>query len=69
MPGLGLPDDAEILAGAYAERVRDLFRVFCESVATGEPERDAVIRFRRGLVTARRVYAAALEASKDADKG
>ena len=69
MPGPGLPDDAQILAGAYADRVRDLFKVFCESVATGEPERDAVIRFRRGLVTARRVYAAALEAAKDADKG
>jgi hypothetical protein len=69
MPDPGLPDDAEILAGAYAERVRDLFKVFCESVATGEPERDAIVRFRRGLVTARRVYAAALEAMKEADKG
>jgi hypothetical protein len=69
MPDPALPDDAEIIAGAYAERVRDLFKVFAESVATGEPERDAVIRFRRGLVTARRVYAAALEAMKEADKG
>jgi hypothetical protein len=65
----GLPNDAEIVAGAYAERVRDLFKVFAESVATGEPERDAVVKFRRGLLTARRVYAAAIEAMQEADKG
>jgi hypothetical protein len=69
MPADGLPSDAEIIAGAYAERVRDLFKVLAESVATGEPERDAIVRFRRGLVTARRVYGAALEAMKEVDKG
>jgi hypothetical protein len=61
----GLPNDAEIVAGAYAERVRDLFKVFAESVATGEPERDAVVRFRRGVMSARRVYAAAMETMKE----
>ncbi|MFZ2004849.1 MAG: hypothetical protein WB697_24460 [Stellaceae bacterium] len=69
MPDPGPPNEADILAGAYAERVRELFKVFAEAVATGEPERDAVLRFRRGLITARRVYAAALEAAKEADKG
>jgi len=69
MPDPGLPNDVEILAGAYAERVRDLFKVFAEAVAVGEPEREAIVRFRRGLIAARRVYAAALEAMKDADKG
>ncbi|HML11345.1 MAG TPA: hypothetical protein VK432_10835 [Stellaceae bacterium] len=69
MPESGLPDDAAIIAGAYAERVRDLFKIFAEAVYTGEPEREAVIRFRRGLVAARRVYAAAIEAMKEADKG
>jgi hypothetical protein len=64
----GLPNDAEIIAGAYAERVRDLFKIFAEAVYTGEPEREAVVRFRRGLVAARRVYAAAIEAMRDADK-
>jgi len=64
-----LQTDTEIIAGAYAERVRDLFRVLAEAVATGEPERDAIQRFRRGLVSARRVYAAAVEAMKEADKG
>ena len=61
----GLPDEAEIIAGAYAERVRDLFKVFAETVYTGEPERDAVVRFRRGLLSARRVYTAAIEALKE----
>jgi hypothetical protein len=61
----GLPSDAEIVAGAYAERVRELFKVFAETVYTGEPERDAIVRFRRGLASVRRVYAAALEAMKE----
>jgi hypothetical protein len=69
MPADGLPSDAEIIGGAYAERVRDLFKVLAEAVATGEPERDALVRFRRGLASARRVYAVALEAMKEADKG
>jgi hypothetical protein len=65
MPAGGLPDDTEIIAGAYAERVRDLFRVFAEAVATGEPDRDAVVRFRRGLLGARRVRDLALEIAKE----
>jgi hypothetical protein len=68
MPVDGLPSDAEIIAGAYAERVRELFKVLAESVATGEPDRDAIVRFRRGLVSARRVRDLALEATKEADK-
>jgi hypothetical protein len=66
MPADELPDEAAIIAAGYAERVRDLFKVLAEAVYTGEPERDAVVRFRRGLVSARRVYTAAIEALKDA---
>jgi hypothetical protein len=69
MPADGLPSDTEIIAAAYAERVRDLFKVLTEAVATGEPERDAIQRFRRGLASARRVYAAALEAMREEEKG
>jgi hypothetical protein len=61
----GLPDEAEIVDAAYAERVRELFKVFAEAVYTGEPERDATVRFRRGLISARRVHAAAIEALKE----
>jgi len=65
----GLPDEAQIIDAAYAERVRELFRVFAEAVYTGEPERDAAVRFRRGLLSARRVHAAAIEALKEATEG
>ena len=65
----GLPTDEEIVAAAYADRVRDLFKVFAESTYTGEPEREAAVRFRRGLASARRAYAAALEAMKEGGAG
>jgi hypothetical protein len=64
MPADGLPDTA-IITGAYAERVTELFKVFAEAVAAGEPDRDAVVRFKRGLLSARRVRDLALEAAKD----
>jgi hypothetical protein len=64
----GLPDDSAIIAGAYTQRIHDLFKIFVEAVYTGEPEHEATIRFRRGLLSARRVYAAAVEAMKEADK-
>jgi hypothetical protein len=57
--------DAQIIAAAYADRVADLFKVFVEAVATGEPERDAVVRFKRGLMSARRVRDLALAAAKE----
>ena len=66
MPADAVPSDAEIVAAAYAERVRDLFKVFAEGIYTGEPERDAAVRFRRGLVSARRAYAAAIEVVREA---
>ncbi|HEV2186614.1 MAG TPA: hypothetical protein VGR70_05380 [Stellaceae bacterium] len=61
----GSSNDAQIIAAAYADRVTDLFKVFAEAVATGEPDRDAVVRFKRGLIAARRVRDLALEAAKD----
>ena len=69
MPENALPDDVAIVAGAYAQRVHELFKIFAEAVYTGEPERDAAVRFRRGLVSARRVYAAAVEAMKEDNRG
>jgi hypothetical protein len=62
-----LPDDARILARAYEDRVRELFKTFVEGVVTGEPERDAVIRFRRALISARQVYTTALKTVKELD--
>ena len=61
----GLPDEADIIAAAYADRVRELFKTFAETVYTGEPERDAVTRFKRALLSVRRVHALALTAVKE----
>ncbi|MFI4949118.1 MAG: hypothetical protein ACHQC9_10015 [Alphaproteobacteria bacterium] len=58
--------DAQIIAAAYADRVVDLFKVFAEAVATGEPDREAVIRFKRGLISARHVRDLALAVAKEA---
>ena len=58
--------DAQIIAAAYSDRVMDLFKVFAEAVATGEPDRDAVVRFKRGLMSARHVRDLALAAAKEA---
>jgi hypothetical protein len=66
MPAGGPSDDAQIIAAAYAVRITDLFRVFAEAVATGEPDRDAVVRFKRGLMSAQRVRDLALTAAKEA---
>jgi hypothetical protein len=63
-----LPDDAAIIAGAYSQRVHELFKIFAEAVYMGEPEREAMVRFRRGLISARRVYVAAVEAMTEVDK-
>jgi hypothetical protein len=59
-------DDAQIVARAYADRVSELFKVFAEAVATGEPDREAVIRFKRNLIAAQRVRDLALQAVKEA---
>jgi hypothetical protein len=61
----GLSDDARIIAAAYADRIMDLFKVFAEAVATGEPDREAVVRFKRGLMSARHVRDLALAAAKE----
>jgi len=62
----GLSEDARIIAAAYADRITDLFKVFAEAVAAGEPDREAVVRFKRGLISARHVRDLALAAAKEA---
>jgi hypothetical protein len=65
MAAEGLPGDAEIIAAAYAARITEIFKVFAEAVATGEPDREAVVRFKRGLLSARHVRDLALNAAKE----
>jgi hypothetical protein len=62
----GVSEDARIIAAAYADRVTELFKVFSEAVATGEPDREAVVRFKRSLISARHVRDLALAAAKEA---
>ena len=50
-----------ILAG-YDDRVKELFRVFAEGLAQGEPERPSQDRFRRALRFAKRARNLALQA-------
>jgi hypothetical protein len=47
---------------AYNERVKDLFKVFSEGLAQGEPERSSQDRFRRALRYAKRARNLALQA-------
>jgi hypothetical protein len=58
-------NETRIIEGAFEHRIHDLFKIFAEAIYTGEPERDAATRFRRGLVSARRARAAALEVAKE----
>lgn len=58
-------DDTRIIETAFEDRVRDLFKIFSEAIYTGEPEAAAAARFRRGLISARRARAAALDAAKE----
>ena len=57
--------DVQIIEAAFEERVKELFKIVADAVYTGEPEAAAVARFRRGLVSARRVRDLALEAAKE----
>ncbi len=65
MPADAPLDEIRIIDAAFEDRVRDLFKVFAEAVYTGEPEREAAARFRRGLVSAKRSHAMAVAAVKE----
>src|SRR5258707_12363736 len=54
-----------ILAG-YDDRVKELFRVFAEGLAQGEPERPSQDRLRRALRFAKRARNLALQAVEKA---
>ena len=61
-----MPDDyqsdADIIRSAYAERVREAFRVFSENVGMGENQRNSTERFLRSLELVRKARDLALEA-------
>ena len=41
--------EERLIMAAYDDRIRDLFKVFAEGIAQGEPERASQDRFRRAM--------------------
>jgi hypothetical protein len=54
--------EERLVLAAYDERVKELFKVFAEGLAQGEPERPSQDRFRRALRFAKRARNLALQA-------
>ena len=56
-------DDAEIIHSAYAERVRETFKIFADNLGVGENEKLCRDRFVRSLDMVRRARDLALQAA------
>jgi hypothetical protein len=54
--------DREIIQAAYADRVREAFRIFAENLTMGENERSSRERFLRAVEQTRKARDIALEA-------
>lgn len=54
--------DVEIIQAAYAEKVKEAFRLFAENIGMGENEKTSRERFLRSLEMLRRARAMALDA-------
>ena len=54
--------EERLVLAAYDDRIKELFRVFAEGLAQGEPERPSQDRFRRALRFAKRARNLALQA-------
>lgn len=54
--------DAEIIAAAYAERVREAFRAFADNVGMGQNEKTSADRFVRSLALIKRARDIAIAA-------
>ena len=63
MPDKIADDDATIILSAYAERVRETFKVFAENLATGQSEAACKENFRRALLLMRKTRDMALQAA------
>jgi hypothetical protein len=64
MPSDSIHDDSAIIQSAYAEKIREVFRVFAENLAMGENERSSRERFVRSVEQARKARDIALAAVK-----
>ena len=54
--------EERLVFAAYDDRVKELFKVFAEGLAQGEPERPSQERFRRALRFAQRARNLAMQA-------
>jgi hypothetical protein len=54
--------EERLVFAAYDDRVKELFKVFAEGLAQGEPERSGQDRFRRALRFAKRARNLGLQA-------
>ena len=61
MPDAGSLDDTEIILAAYAERIKEAFKVFAENLAVGQGEKSCRERFQRSLDLSRKARDLALE--------
>ena len=62
MPNDSGHDDGAIIQTAYAEKIKELFKVFAENLAMGENERSSRDRFVRSVEQARKARDIALAA-------
>ena len=58
--------DAAIIHDAYAEKVREAFKVFAENLGMGQNQKNSLERFLRTLELVRKARAMALEAASGA---
>lgn len=56
-------EDIEIIHSAYAERLRDAFKIFAENLAVGQGEKSCIDRFHRTLLLIRKARDLALQAA------
>jgi len=61
MPDDSGHDDAEIIRGGYAERVKEAFKVFAENLAVGQSEPACKDQFIRAMALARKTRDLALQ--------
>jgi hypothetical protein len=63
MPDDHTESDAEIIRAAYAEKVKEAFKVFAENVGMGQNQKASTERFVRSLELMRKARDLALEAT------
>ncbi len=63
MPDDNFADDTEIIRAAYAEKVKEAFKVFAENLGMGQNEKSSKDRFSRSLELVRKARDMALEVS------